>query len=327
MSAVEQEHGSFPSAKDVDLRAAEWLERRHREEWNADDQAELDAWFANSSAHRLAYLRVEAAWNRAHRLSALRRPQRDVGLLMVAGSLPLFAKIAVTIAILSAAGLGLAIYLKKPSEQIYATAIGVHKTIAFGDGSNVELNTDSVLRVAADAGRRTMWLEKGEAYFQVRHDSAHPFVVMAGGHRVTDLGTKFLVRIDPQHLEVSLVEGRVRFDAPDGRMREPLLLSPGDSVIAKENTIAVTRSSPRELAKELGWRRGVLMFDNTTLADAAAEFNRYNREKIVIAGAAVAQLRIDGTFPAENLDVFARATQQLFELRVENRGGNKVISR
>jgi len=315
------------SAQEIDLRAAEWLERRHREEWSESDQSALDAWFAVSSAHRLAYLRVEAAWNRAHRLSALRRPQRDAGLLVAAGRPTRFAKIATAFAILSVVGAGIAVYATKPPEHIYATAIGGHETITLADGSKVELNTDSVLRVATSAGTRTMWLEKGEAYFQVKHDSAHPFVVMAGGHRVTDLGTQFLVRTDPQHLEVSLVEGRVRFDAPDGKMREPLLLSPGDSVVAQENTIAVTRNSPHELAKELGWRRGVLVFDNTTLAAAAAEFNRYNREKIVIAGSTVGQLRIDGTFPAENLGVFVRAAQQLFELRVENRGGDKVISR
>jgi transmembrane sensor len=189
------------------------------------------------------------------------------------------------------------------------------------------MNTDTVLRVAADGRGRMVWLEKGEAYFQVRHDDAHPFTVMAGGHRVTDLGTKFLVRTDAQRLQVSLVEGSIRFDAPDGRMREPLLLSPGDSVTAKENTIVVTRNSPRELAKDLGWRRGVLVFDNTTLAAAAAEFNRYNREKIVIADQSVAQLRIDGTFPNENLSVFAHAAQQLFELHIVERDGKTVISR
>jgi transmembrane sensor len=320
------ERVTLPSAKDIDLRAAEWLEHRNRENWRAEDQSSLDAWLAQSSAHRIAYIRVEAAWNRAHRLSALKRPGRRGGLFAAAGKLPL-AKIAAALAIVSAIGAGAAFYFKAPPQKIYATAIGERKTLSLSDGSKVEMNTDTVLRVAADGSGRTIWLEKGEAYFQVRHDSAHPFTVMAGGHRVTDLGTKFLVRTDPERLQVSLVEGSIRFDAPDGRMREPLLLAPGDSVTAKENTIVVTRNSERELAKDLGWRRGVLVFDNTTLADVAAEFNRYNREKIVIADPAVAQLRIDGTFPNENLAVFARAAQQLFELHIVERNGKTVISK
>lgn len=318
---------TLPSAKEIDLAAAEWLERRHREDWKEADQITLDAWCAEASAHRIAYIRVEAAWTRAHRLSSLRRPQSRGGVLGAAGRLPLFAKIAAAVAVLSAAGAGSAVYFKAPPQKVYATAIGERKTLALGDGSKVEMNTDTVLRVVADGSGRTVWLEKGEAYFQVRHDSAHPFTVMAGGHRVTDLGTKFLVRTDAQKLQVSLVEGSIRFDAPDGRMREPLLLSPGDSVTAKENTIVVTRNSERELAKDLGWRRGVLVFDNTTLAAAAAEFNRYNREKIVIADPSVAQLRIDGTFPNENLAVFARAAQQLFELHIVERNGKTVISK
>jgi transmembrane sensor len=318
---------TLPSAKEIDLRAAEWLERRHREDWNEADQTALDTWCAEASAHRIAYIRVEAAWTRAHRLGALRRPQNRGGVLGAASRLPLLAKIAAAVAVLSAAGAGSAIYFKAPPQKVYATAIGERKTLALSDGSKVEMNTDTVLRVVADGSGRTVWLEKGEAYFQVRHDSAHPFTVMAGGHRVTDLGTKFLVRTDAQKLQVSLVEGSIRFDAPDGRMREPLLLSPGDSVTARENTIVVTRNSERELAKDLGWRRGVLVFDNTTLADAAAEFNRYNREKIVIADPAVAQLRIDGTFPNENLAVFARAAQQLFELHIVERNGKTVISK
>ncbi|HTO39744.1 MAG TPA: DUF4880 domain-containing protein, partial [Rhizomicrobium sp.] len=62
------------SARDTDQRAAQWLERRHREDWSASDEAALDAWQAEDVANRIAFLRVEAAWNRAHRLSALRRP-------------------------------------------------------------------------------------------------------------------------------------------------------------------------------------------------------------------------------------------------------------
>jgi transmembrane sensor len=158
MTAAEPERSPLPNAKDVDLRAAEWLERRHREEWNETDRIALDAWFAASSAHRLAYLRVEAAWDRAHRLSALRRPQRDEGLLAAASRLTRFTKIAAAIAILSAAGAGIAEYVKSPAARVYVTAIGGHKTISLADGSKVELNTDSVLRVAFDAGQRTMWL-------------------------------------------------------------------------------------------------------------------------------------------------------------------------
>ena len=57
---------------------------------------------------------------------------------------------------------------------------------------------------------REIWLDKGEAYFQVRHDAAHPFVVMAMGHRVEDVGTKFVVRRRADSIEITMLDGRVQ---------------------------------------------------------------------------------------------------------------------
>ena len=139
---------TLPSAKEIDLRAAEWLERRHREDWNEADQTALDAWCAESSAHRIAYIRFEAAWTRAHRLGALRRPQNRGGVLGAASRLPLFAKIAAAVAVLSAAGAGSAIYFKAPPQKVYATAIGERKTLALSDGSKLFQSTFSSLRIA-----------------------------------------------------------------------------------------------------------------------------------------------------------------------------------
>jgi len=316
------------SARDTDQCAAHWLERRHREDWSASDEAELIAWQAADIANRIAYLRVEAAWTRAHRLSALRRPAQASGLIAAATRLPFLARFAAAVVVVAALGSGLMFLNQKPDPlTTYTTAVGERRTLALADGSSVEMNTDTVLRFADKGKTRIVWLDKGEAFFNVRHNDTHPFIVMVGNHRVTDLGTKFLIRSEPKRLKVLLVEGSIRFDAPDGRMREPLLLAPGDSVTAKENTIIVSRNSERELVRDLGWRRGVLVFDNTTLAEASAEFNRYNREKIVIADPAIAALRINGTFPSEDVTVFARATRQLFELRIVEQDGKTLLSR
>lgn len=322
------ERSKRPSAKQVDLCAAQWLERRHREGWTEAQQGELDAWQAEDVAHRIAFLRVEAAWARARRLSALRRPQQAGGLIAAATRVPFIARFAAAALVLTLLGSGAAYLLQQPDPlTTYTTAVGERRTLALADGSSVEMNTDTVMRLADNGKTRMVWLDRGEAFFNVRHNDSHPFIVMAGGHRVTDLGTKFLVRSETKELKVLLVEGAIRFDAPDGRMREPLLLAPGDSVTAKENTITVSRNSERQLARDLGWRRGVLVFDNTTLADAVAEFNRYNRETIVITDPSIAALRIDGTFPNEDLAVFARATRQLFELRLVEQNGKTLLSR
>ena len=57
--------------RQIEKAAAAWLVRRDREEWNNADQAEFQAWLSASTAHRLAFIRLQAAWQQAGRLKAL----------------------------------------------------------------------------------------------------------------------------------------------------------------------------------------------------------------------------------------------------------------
>ena len=314
-------------ARDIEAHAAEWIERRACGDWRDSDQENLDKWLSESLTHEVAFLRLASAWDYADRLAVLRSsmrpataPSRD--------KRPFWIKAATAIVVAIFAGVG-GFYVFAPAqEKIYSTGVGGHQVVALADGSRIELNTDTVLRAEIGVRRRKLWLEKGEAYFQVKHDAAHPFVVMVGIHRVTDLGTKFLVRRGRNRLEVALLEGRARFDAPGGRMSPTFIdLIPGDQVTADNGAVVVTRQSARALQNNLAWRRGLLVFDRTTLADAAAEFNRYNRGKIVIRDTAVARLPIGGTFRADNIDRFVGVTQDVLGLHASTRDGVTVISR
>jgi len=312
------------SAPTIEAEAALWLERRHIGHWDADIQEAFDAWMTESSAHVLAYWRLDAAWKRAERLVALTPAQetaahgrtRRFGFLRVA--------IGLTIAVMAGAG---ALYLRPTPVHTYTTALGEAKTVVLSDGSRIELNTDSMLRLA-DGRTRKAWLDKGEAYFQIRHDGANPFIVMAGGHRVIDLGTAFTVRADKDRLEVSLLQGRARLETADASVQEhSAVLMPGDVLVATPTSLSVTRHSEHRLVEALGWRHGVLVFDQTTLADAADEFNRYNRIKLIVADDAAGRRTIGATFPVHDVELFAHVAQQVLGLQVEHRNGDIVISR
>jgi transmembrane sensor len=80
-------------------------------------------------------------------------------------------------------------------------------------------------------------------------------------------------------------------------------------------------------AGKLGWRHGVLVFDHTNLADAATEFNRYNRVKLVVADADTARRTIMGTFRATNIEDFTNLARDVLGLHVQDRPGEIVISR
>jgi transmembrane sensor len=324
MSDNQDQLQSVSAAKDVRVQASRWRERRDREDFGSADQAELDAWLAQSPDNMVAYLRVDDAWSRADRLGALRRPTRPVG----PERRVLIARIAAALGL--AAVLGVVAYSEMDTpvrEHTYATAIGNREQIRLADGSEIELNTDTTLRTRITPQERRVWLDKGEAYFNIRHDAAHPFIVMAGTHRVTDLGTKFFVRHDNDRLEVAVMEGKAQVDANGKTDVKPAVLLPGDVVVATASSILETKKSVQDLSDKLGWRQGMLVFHHTTLADAAAEFNRYNREKIVIGDTAIARLTINGTFPSRNVGDYTHLTQEVFGLHVEKQGDIAVLSR
>jgi transmembrane sensor len=306
-------------AMDVEASAAEWLERRDRADWCEADQAALDAWLQNP-AQRLAYLRLYAAWDYADRLAALRRTEQAAP--APAKSRPLLLQIAAAIAIVAVLGALATQFVQPAPDRKFQTAVGGRELVTFADGSKIELNTDTVLRTRMNTDERMVWLDRGEAYFQVKHDAAHPFTVMIGNRRVTDLGTDFVIRRDETRLEVAVVRGRVRYDAA----KQTAMLTPGDVVTASGDAMSETKKPVRQLLRRLGWRRGVLVFDTTTLADAAEEFNRYNREKIVVTDPAAAQLTIGGTFPALDVSSFTDVAQDVLGLRVEKHGNDIVIS-
>jgi len=323
-----QEHAVFPPALEVDRIASEWLERRSFGPWTENDQRKFDSWFTDSLAHRIAFVRLEAGWKRTERMTVLQSPMRATvspqshpwtrGLKFAAAALALVA-----------IGGGFAVYSAKPDVATYATKLGEREVLSLADGSQIELNTETSLRTAVTAGRRIVWLDKGEAYFRVKHDAAHPFVVVTGNRRLTDIGTAFTVRQDAGNFRVAVLEGSVRLDGSrtSPGSASPTILKSGDTVVATVAGYSISRETREKLTDELGWRRGVLIFNQTPLSQAAIEINRYNSKKLVIADPVAARMKIGGTFPKNNVDAITAAARELFGLHVEDRGTEIIVTR
>ena len=83
--------------------------------------------------------------------------------------------VAASLAILAIIGVTAGKFLV-PHAQVrtFTTPVGGHEVVSFADGTKIELNTNTVLRASMTTDQRTVWLDKGEAYFQVKHDAAHP---------------------------------------------------------------------------------------------------------------------------------------------------------
>ncbi len=312
----------------IEDKAAEWVADSHNPEgWTIERQGELDAWLAQSLSHRVAYLRMEATWRRTNRLAALKTPMRVL-------SSPGSSKNAIWMRIASALGLVMLVgalagnYLRSPQGQLIETPKGGQEKLALADGSQIELNTDSALRLTVRADHRSVELVRGEAFFDIKHDASRPFVVTAAGHTITDLGTKFLVRTRPGSLRVALVEGQARLEGVLGRTQQrAVVLSTGDVAIATVEGTHVLRKSKRELADSLAWQHGMIVFHNTPLLEAVAEFNRYGGAELAVVDQAAANLTINGTFRFTSAENFAASAHEIFDLKVDHKNGIIVLSR
>lgn len=312
--------------------AARWLLKREEADWSAGDQAQLDAWLDAAPEHKVAFWRLEYGWGQADRVGALgkapigkapvnkvsvvKAPVRNRPMWMMAA--------AASIAVVAVSGAGL--WASSQWQKTYDTSVGEERTIALLDGSKIELNTQTHLRTKVDHNARAVWLDSGEAYFEVAHDPKHPFVVHAGTQTVTVLGTKFSVRRDGDHVQVAVVEGRVRVAGPANATTLAPVITRGDIAIADPASTLLVQNSVNRVNDSLSWRDGRLTFDQVTLGDAAREFNRYNRKKLVIADSQTAAIRIGGSFQATNIDAFARLLKEGFGLRVADNGENVTVS-
>lgn len=315
------------AVKDVRARAATWIaEYRSVDDWDDEAQAKLVAWLGESPSHMVEFLRLEATWDRTDRLAALRKPRNS---LVAAGMRlrSLLIRVAAGLAVIAVAGTAAELLLNVRTTRTYATAIGKHETLKLSDGSIVELNTDTVLRVSDGADQRKVWLDQGEAYFKIEHDPVHPFIVLAGVHRVTDLGTSFAIRRAADVVKIVLVEGRARLENAGAGGAQSAVLQAGDIATATARSLAVEKQKQETIKAALSWRCGLLVFHHTTLAEAAAEFNRYNHGKIAIWDAYSAAQTFNGTLPTTDVAAFVRVTQKTFGLHVTKRGDDIVISR
>ncbi len=202
------------NADDIEQEAALWIDRRDRGDWTPQDQRQLDAWLAQSMTHSIAFWRLNAAWKRTERLAALRpRVSRSANPFWREQIKTGLARSAMALVVASLLGGG-AFYFSRPEQRSYATPVGGREILSLADGSQIELNTDTALRISGKSGERKVWLDRGEAYFQIKHDAAHPFMVAVSNRRVVDLGTKFSVRADAGRTEIALTEGSARVRNP-----------------------------------------------------------------------------------------------------------------
>jgi transmembrane sensor len=244
--------------------------------------------------------------------------------------LPKAAFALVAVLICGAAWFGWQSWRQQPLfQQAYATARGQQLSVVLpdapADGSRLALDTATRLDVSLYRDHREVRLDEGEAMFIVHHDAGRPFHVATGGLRITVLGTRFSVRHagsgrDAGQTVVEVEEGRVRVASTDPASTQPeRLLTAGQRLVVDTQARFgdVTALAGGSVA---AWRSGRVSFDQTSLADAIAEFERYGPTGLVVRDPAVAALKVGGSFGVGQSKQFAKALPEILPVRLVRHG-------
>jgi transmembrane sensor len=310
----------------IDQEASRWLVSGDAGTRSPEDACAFQQWLDADIRHRVAYLKLEATWRRGDRLRDLRPLDRTIDADLLAPprrhwSLALAAGVLIMLVV------GGGWFARNQlGWQRYETKIGSLSRIVLEDGSVVDLNTDSDIRVRIGSGRREIRLLRGEGRFQVAHDQSRPFIVSAASAAVRAVGTEFSVRLHGStQVDVLVSEGTVAIES--GRIAHSPPVHAGEAAVVLADHVSVTRIEPQALQRRFAWTSGQLQFRGDTLVDAVSEFNRYNRRQLQLADSSLAQLRVGGNFNATDPESFAAALGSAFGLRVTSAEPDAIVLR
>jgi transmembrane sensor len=305
------------SLPEIHAEAAAWMSRLHGPERSAALEAGFKRWLESDPYHAKVFEGMTEIWDTVGAAPIGRFPRVALGSRQRARRAMRRPLVWATAALVAGV-VGLWSYqtLRHPT---YATDIGERRMVELTDGSQVTLNSNTRLVVEYRTNRRHLRLERGEAYFDVATDVQRPFVVQAGDHEVTALGTVFIVRHEADRTAVTLLTGKVAVAPLTAGTQAPVVLNSGERFTISAKRVEQLDKPPLEAAA--AWRRGEVVLDHTPLSAAVAEINRYDETTIVISDAATAALRVSGNYKTGDAHGFAHAIADMYGLEVMERSG------
>lgn len=220
--------------------------------------------------------------------------------------------------------LGAALWTFDPawhSEDVH-TAVGQRQNLQLADGSQVQLNSASHLRIEHRLRSRQLELVQGEASFAVVH-AAEPFIVRSQGVAVRDIGTVFNVRSDRRGVAVAVIEGEVEVSAGQAPLQR---LDGGQQLLASAGQLGAVEAA--DLSRVSAWQHGKLRFDGTPLRDVVADIQRYRQAPIRLADPHLGELRVSGEFDSQAVESLIDLLPAILPVMLSRGGdGSVVISR
>jgi len=332
---------SDPAA--IDLAAGEWVARRDRGLTAAEQDAFLQ-WLAEDPRHRVALAKLDRTWGFLDTLAAWQpehSPRPNPDLLAPTRRRSVISRFAglATLGLAVAAGGALFFFGLPDRGEPDEVAQGLRIIPAperqtLPDGSIAEVNHGGRIEVAFTPAERRLRLIEGEVHVTVEKNPARPFIVEVDRVAVRAVGTAFNVRRVRGAVDVLVTQGQVQVEMPavaEAAAPAPIPVSSGERTrVTTGDAVArpvVRSASADEVARELAWQGVRLEFEALPLASVVAEFNLRNARQLALADAATGQVRVQGTFRADQVEAFVRLLEASFGIVADRRASGPWMLR
>lgn len=307
--------------------AMDWLLRLNAATDDAELARRFDAWLARSDEHRRAWDTARRTWRLMgearpvyeHVWRGDHQPSSKASGDSRTRRQPQWRIRGIAAGLAAAACLLLVLNYSPIVARLqadYTTGTGESKTVKLADGTTVELAADSAIKVDVTGRHRRVVLLAGEAFFDVTHDSARPFVVAAGGVDVTDLGTAFNVQLSSADTSVALAHGSAAVSL-ERRQANDLVLAPGEMVVVDRKTGQMDKSAIAQ-ADIATWRDGKLFVNDVTIAAVIEQLQRYHPAWITLPDRTLASQKVTGLYDLRHPDRALRALVEPYGGTVHN---------
>ena len=305
--------------------AAVWCVRLNAEDATEADFQAFERWLGLPGA-RAAYDSVEALWGDLDRdkatILAVMNAQDNAGAeRRHPARFGVSRRVWLGGGLAAAAVAALAVFIarQQPEWTTYTAPIGETRTFALADGTAIQLNTNSSLRVVFTEHSRRAAMAEGEISFDVAHDDRRPFVIEMGSREVEVLGTEFNIQNYGGRFELTVRRGLVAVSASD---MQTIKVPAGQQLVHGAGFAPTLRAVDPALA--FSWQSGLRHYADATLAEIVADLNRYFVRPISLENGAGAQLRFSGTLALGGEDQVVSTLEKYFPVRAV-RSDNSIV--
>jgi transmembrane sensor len=229
-------------------------------------------------------------------------------------------------------GFGIFHFMKPATDlKTYASDLKIAAPVKLSDGSVIHLNKNSVIKYPEKFGQNNrevyFW---GEAFFAIASDKTRPFVIEAGETRIKVLGTSFNVRAyeETGRVEVTVNTGSVLFYYVDENETAlgQVTLSVGDKGVYDRTTGHISKSLNTD-SNFLGWKTGVLVFDEATLGEVFSAISSRYGVSFNVKDKQLDDLRLTATFDNESLDSILQVVQLVHSVKFTKTGKDYLVTK